>query len=202
MTLSVSNSFNNNIQQKTAEELDRVLNAVLFSNHEIICGLNEIKTVSGWYSEAKKDPDKIPTIVVNEAIKRLVEHVVPTFSRFLIDKINVEIETRKGQSKIKILEIKFAVKPYVEYIKKIDDTDVNKVKITFSIAITGKLEDITIRADSHGKQVFIERASAALTISILTGTVSNLYLSINPVSEPIILYHDESLKIEKISFHL
>jgi hypothetical protein len=201
MTLSVGNSFNN-IQQKTAEELDRVLNAVLFSNHEIICGLNEIKTVSGWYSEAKKDPDKIPTIVVNEAIKRLVEHVVPTFSRFLIDKINVEIETRKGQSKIKTIEIKFAVKPYVEYIKKIDDTDVNKVKITFSIAITGKLEDITIRSDSYGRQVFIERASAVLTISILTGTVSNLYLSINPVSKPIILYHDESLKIEKISFHL
>ena len=198
----MANNIVDNIHQKTSEELDRVLNAILLGNQELVNGLDEVKTINGWYREVKKDPHKIPTIIVNEAIKRLVEHVEPVFSRFLIDNINVETEISKGQSKIETVEINFAIKPYVEYVRKINNVESNKVKITFNVSITGKLEDIIIHSDSRGKQVFIEKVSAALTISILSGTVSNFYLSINPISTPIILYHNEILKIEKISFHL
>jgi hypothetical protein len=200
MTRSVGNSISENIHLKMADELARSMNKIIFMNTKIIDEINEAKTVYGWYREAKEKPDRIPTIMLNEAIKRLVEQVEPVLSGFLIQKINLQISGRN--SKIKTLEVTFEVKPFVDYIRKVDKHETDKVRITFSISIVGTLEDITIYFDSYGKSIFIKKVTCKLDISIISATVSSIYVSVNPLSKPIPLYHSEVFKIENVSFRL
>ena len=203
MTLNTANNY---ISGKPSEmirkELGRILNKALSDNVEIINGLDEIKNVSTWYKEAKADRKNIPTIIINESIRRLIEQVEPIFSNFIIDKIKIETENHNKESKIKLIEINFSVKPFVEYLKKVDGTESNKIKIIFNISIAGKLEDITIYSDMSVNHILISRLTSNLSISIDRGTVSTFYTPIALISKPIVLDHNEYFKIENISINI
>jgi hypothetical protein len=163
---------------------------VLSDNTEIINGLDEIKSISGWYREAKEDPNNIPILIINELMERLTEQVEPIFNTFIIDKIKIETGNCKGESKIKLIEIDLSVEPFVEYLKKVDEIECNKIRITFNISIVGRLEDITIHSDMSGRYI--------LSISIDRGAVSSIKL----VPKPVVLYHTDTFKLVNVSFNL
>lgn len=202
----IPNTASNYISEVSSEiirkELGRILSRAFSDNVEIIDGLDEIKNVSAWYREAKEDPTNIPTIIINELIQRLTQQIEPIFTSFLVNKIKIEAEARTAESAIKLIEINFSVKPFVEYLKKIDGTECNKIKTVFAVAIAGKLKDITIHSDINGKHILIGSLSSNLSISIDRGTISTIYAPITLIAKPIILHHNEYFKIENISFDL
>lgn len=200
--MPISDSFSSDIDQKIAEELGKVIGLTLTKNERLINELNEMKTVAGWYGDAKKDPDKIPTIIVNETIERLLEYALPYSSKFLINSMKIEIQIHPESIKIDQVKIDFTIKPYVEYIKKADEIEMAKVKVTFSITITGKLENIKIESDLEGRQIKIGRFVAYLTISIIKAEGSISYLPSIRLSKPVILGQHQYFNIKSISFHL
>jgi len=202
----ITNTTSNYISERPNEiirkELIRILSRALSDNVEIINGLDELKNVSIWYREAKEDPTNIPIVIVNELIQRLTQQIEPIFTSFIINKIKIEAETCKGESTIKLIEIDFSVKPFIEYLKKIDGTECNKIKIIFTVSIAGKLKDITIYSDMNSKYILIGSLSSNLSIFVERGIVSPNYVPISLIAKPIILYHNEYFKIENVSFDL
>jgi hypothetical protein len=201
--LNSDNTTYGNVQQKIMEELESVLGTALTSKEETINKINDIKTVATWYKEAKQHPNEIPSIITNEAISRLLENIGPYLVTFLIDKIKIEIELHSKNMKIKELEINFSVKPFVEYIKKINRVESNKVRVTFNFALSGKVNGITVNSDDMmGRKVDIDSFVASLTVSIINLTVSTLSLPGASLLEPIVLCYGELYKVRDLSFRL
>lgn len=201
--LNYDNTTYGKVQQKTTEELERVLRTVLTSNEEIINKLDDIKTVETWYEEAKEHPDKVPSIITNEAIRRLLENIGPQLTTFLVDKIKIELEVHRQDIKIKELEIKFSIKPYVEFIKRINRVESNKVRVTFDFALYGKLNGISVHSNNMmGREIDIDNFVASLTVSIINATVSTLYMPGASLLRSTELCSKQLYEVKNLSFHL
>jgi hypothetical protein len=203
--MNASDIVSDNILQRTEHELTEIFGAALRNNAELINRINEIKTILGWYKEAKKDPNEIPSMIVNEAIGRLVGVVTPRLATVLIDRIKIEVDIHLNDIRIKEVDINFAKKPYVEYIKKVNGMESIKVRITFSINISGKLEDIRILFVPGGRQIDVDRFTASLTFSIIKAATSSLYLSASGsyvpdilLFKPIVLYSNQFIRIKNL----
>jgi hypothetical protein len=192
-----------NIRQKITDELETVLVRLLTNKKDAIIMLDGIRTIKGWYQQAKKDSTEIPSIIVNEAIRKLLEHVVPELSKYLIENVEVKLEINPYSFRFKgKIKIDFAVKPFVEFIQTIDgvESPLNKVTLTFRFAVSGYLEDIGINRSIVGLQINIARFAASLTVSIIEVTHSTLHLP--PIDPPLILCSKEFFKVENFSFYL
>ena len=152
--LSSTNLYGNT-REKTGLELQRIFKTILTNNKEIINGLNEIEKVAGWYSEAKEDPKKIPSIIVNKVIEKLVDSV----EKPLGDLLAVSIKTTE-------IKVDFVIRPYVKFIKKANGKEVGYVAITFKIVFSGRLEGSRVYSDLQGQRAYADRFIAAMTVSI------------------------------------
>jgi hypothetical protein len=134
----------------------------------------------------------------------LVEYVKPSLANCLIDKVKLKINS--GLDGIESIEINLPpINPYVEYIKKINKVESDGIRVTFSIVLGGKLEDIRFRSNFRNRQleVYIDRLIAYLTISIIKISVSILYIPTVTFDRPIVLGNNKQLfKMENLYFHL
>jgi hypothetical protein len=198
MSMLNSDINSDNIIERITDKLGPIIATTLTTRKNVLSTLDEIRTVNGWYQKAKKNPNEIPSIIADEAIKRLLEQVVPEVSKHLKLEVNLEINRsgfRVGKTNIKI---DFVRKPFVEFIQTINgvESPASKVTITFKVVISGYLEGIAINRNVTGLQVNMDRFNASLTISIIEVGHST-YL--RPIDPPITLCSQEIFKVQHLS---
>jgi hypothetical protein len=186
--LSSTNLYGN-AREKTGLELKRIFEAILTDNKDIINGLNNVETVARWYREAKEDPENIPSIIVNQIIEKLVAHIEKPLGDFL----EIKIKTNE-------IELNFAIKPYVKFIKRVNGKEAGNIAVTFKITFSGKLEGSRVYTDLQGQRAVADRFVAAMTVSIEKVRVSIFGFTENNWEKPIQIYHNEFLKLENLSF--
>ena len=168
--ISDSNIFYDNIQPRVTEELEQVLNTILNRNKQAIKGLEAIQKTSQWYRYAKKDPIYEPTKifqkVVDECIATLLQEVSPVLSN------HIKIKTAENS-----IDIKFSLKPYIEYIKKVNGMEQMKAKIGFNIEMSGKLSGIRVHSNRERRQIGLDSFTCSLAISIIKAEVSLMHVS-------------------------
>lgn len=78
------------------------------------------------------------------------------------------------------IEVDFAVKPYVEYVRKVNRVESDKIKITFSLVLVGKVEGVVFRSNFRSRQIDVHADSlnAFLTVSIV-GSANHITLCKN-----------------------
>jgi hypothetical protein len=197
-----SDSISGDFHEKLRKELTRIFDAILTDNKDKINALKEIKTIAGWYQESGQQPDKIPSTIINKSIERLLEYVEPYLADHLIDKIKVKIKPHLDS--LEIIEINPPpIKPYVEYVKKINQVESDGIRVTFNIVLGMKLEDIRFRNFQNRQiEVYVDRLTAYLTASIIEISVSIFSMPTISFSGSIVLSNDQLLKVENLSFHL
>ena len=194
----------NDTEQKLESALRDSLSSVLLKNEEIINKLDDIKTIAGWYKEAKQDPKKIPSIIVNKIIEEILSHSNEYFINSLTESIKIECQVDLQNKEVKgdiVVNFK-SLKPYVEFIKIVDGKKVPpSLRITFKIDIKGTLEGLKIaqiRTTNAGevvrKEISLKKFSFDLTISIIKLPQFDL-------DPPIILSHNEIFKIKDLHFY-
>jgi hypothetical protein len=102
------------------------------------------------------------------------------------------------------MEIYLTIKPYVEYVKKVNQMESDKIRITFSIVLSGKLEGVKAHPNSQNNQieVNVDKLIASLTGSIIKiTTILHKPTTIPPI-RPIVLDGSQFLQIERLSFNL
>ena len=178
--------------------------SILTQNEKIINGLDDVKTIAGWYQEAKRDPKKIPSIIVN----KLIEVLLSQSKKYFIDSLNESIEM-KCQVDLQRKEVRGdlhinlnSLRPFVEFTKIVDGEKVPPTfRVTFKIDIDGTLEGLTItfgRTNSAlegvKKEIALRRLSFDLTISIIKLPGFNL-------DPPLVLSHNEIFKVKDLRFY-
>jgi hypothetical protein len=187
---------------RISDVLRRALEGVLTRNQRIINDLETVQTVAGWLREAKHNNKKIPSIILNEAIKWLLNNLVPRLSMFLVDSIKIETGDNFKKKSIKQIEVSFGLKPYIDYVMRVNGVATKKARITFSINLVGKLENIQISSNIGRRYITIERFIASLTISIIKiGVFVPPNETIDPLLKPIQLCNNQYFKLENLSFH-
>ncbi len=156
------------VTQNMSTQLRGVLENILKDNEGIIEDITEIRTIKDWYSEAKTDPKKIPSILMNGILEKILDIVVTSLQDYLVDSISAKINIQKDRIEIEELEIDFSVKPYVKFIKKINSTRSSEIKLTFGVGIAGMMEKIVFENDADRKMVSIDKLAVALTMSLVS----------------------------------
>lgn len=197
MDLAVSN----NLDTRLRDELKRTLRYMFANKEQIIADLEVVKIVARWLGEAKENEREIPSIITNEAIKWLLDIISPHISKLLIERINVETEVNAHTARISQIEISFDLKPYIEYVMKVNSIESKKARITFSVSLSGKLENVQFPFSIGRRFVTIEKLDGCLSISIIKIAVyAQSIPAVNPLIKPIVLCNKEAFRIEKLSY--
>ena len=134
----INSTLTDNFDSRIHAELMKAFQFTLSSNEQLINNLEVAKTVAGWLKEANEDKKKIPSMIVNEAIRWLLSSIVPRLSTFLINSIKIETGVYLNKPSIKQIEVSFGLKPYIDYVMKLNDVVTKKARITFSVSLPGK----------------------------------------------------------------
>jgi hypothetical protein len=198
----------NDTEQKLKEALRNSLSLVLTENEDTINNVNDIKTVALWYREAKEEPNRIPSIIVNKIIQELLDHSTGYFIDTIAEKIEIQCQINAQQEEVKgNLRLNLiSLKPYVEFIKVVDEKEVPPpLRFTFKINIDGTLEGLkfyrsiiaapTTMGEGRRGEISLDKFSFDLTISIIKLPAFNLLV-------PIFLYHKEQFKVENLHFYV
>src|SRR6185369_15257137 len=91
------------VTQNMSTHLRGVLENILKDNEGIIEDITEIRTIKDWYSEAKTDPKKIPSILMNGILEKILDIVVTSLQDYLVDSISAKINFQKDRFEIEEL---------------------------------------------------------------------------------------------------
>ncbi|HKO65316.1 MAG TPA: hypothetical protein VJU13_08945 [Candidatus Nitrosocosmicus sp.] len=212
MSLNFNSKIEDEAETLLKQELERIFRSVFKTNRKILDGLNEIKTANTWYQEAKQNPantwyqeakqnpDNIPNIILNHCISTIIKYVQPVLTRYLIDTFDFKIRFERGKLTVDHFFMEFSVKPFVEFIRKINGQPAGSVKLVFEISMTGKMEKIQFRSSMGRRQFTVDKLSTLFDISILEGSIISNDIHFQPFKKPIKLYHRELFEIENLTF--
>jgi hypothetical protein len=202
MSLNFHNSREDNAKQLIMLEFERILESIFESNKEVLNGFNEFKTIDGWYKESKEDPHKIPGIILNHCVSKIVQNVQPDLKKYFIDTFKIKIGSNKEGFFVDHIELKFSTKPFVKFVRKIDGIESGATKLVFEISLTGKMENIQFRSVMNYYEVNVRKIVASFDISVIEGSIALENTTIHPIKKPVKLFHKEILKLENIDFIL
>ena len=200
--MTMVNSIHDDFDTKIEDNLRKLLENVFTKNQKLINDLEAVQTVAGWLREAKKDNKKIPSMIANEAIKWLLNSIVPRLSIFLIDGVRIETGDYLNRANIKQIVVSFSLKPYIDYVMKVNGVATKKARLTFSVSLPCKLENIQFPSYVGRRYVTIEKLVASFTLSIIKIAVYVPPIpTIVPLVKPIQLCNNQYFKVENLSFH-
>jgi hypothetical protein len=142
-----------------------LLNKVLEDNSDPINNIEQVRLVSGWYKEAKNNPNAIRTLIINNAREKLLGLMISHLEGCLTDSISTKIRIHNDEI-VQDFEFDYSWKLYVEYVKKVDFVECGKVKVTFGIKVAGKLQNARINWKENPCLLNVDRFVALVTISI------------------------------------
>jgi len=182
--------------------IGNLLNKALQDNAVLINNIEQVRLVSDWYKEAKNNPNAIPTMIINDALEKLLGLMVSHLEGYLIDSISAKIRIYNDEIVIEDFEIDFSRKLYVKYVKKVDSLECGKVKITFDIRVAGKLENARINRKESPSVLNVDRFIALVTISIVNVQVELASVPTVSFSSCIELCRNQLIEIRDLSLNI
>lgn len=146
--------------------IGNLLNNALRDNADLINNIEQVKLVSDWYKKAKNNPKAIPTMIINDALEKLLSLMVSNLKGTLAESISTKIRIHNDEKVVGDFEFDYSWKLYVEYVKKVNLLECGKVKITFNIKLAGKLENARVNRKQSPPVLNVDRFIVLVTISI------------------------------------
>ena len=129
----------------------------------------DIKTIEGWYREAKKTSDNIsnPSLVSGVMIKELLNHVYPHYTNIIIEKTDINIKSTDGgvQSDFDLGIV--TMRPYVEFVKIVNGESMPTSKFTFQLDIRTYISIFKAVNNSASEYIELKKLGIELEISLL-----------------------------------
>ena len=138
--------------------------------------LEAVTTIVDWYKESKTKPDQNLIGLSNKIANKIVEYIIEPLLEPLLKDIKIQIQSNSLDIKFNSELFKSELKPYVEFIKKINGKAVATIKIKFQIISEVQLNDVEIKHHSND-----------LTVNLGT-LVGRLEVSVTSLNTPIAQY--------------
>ncbi len=162
---------------------DKVADIVIaiLENKQDFEQLDAIKTVIGWYRESKKEHDLGLSKLANRIANKLIEYVIEPLIEPLFNNISIQIQKKKVDMKFNSQLFKSELNPYVEFVKKINNSEVATVKLKFKFESELYIEGIEVKYVNKEMSVKLGTLTGTIELSIVSTTVLGLQ-SERPIS--------------------
>lgn len=141
---------------------------------------------------------------MNKVIEELLNHSKEYFVNSIIDDIKVQcqIDAQKQNVKADIEIIFKSLKPYVEFIKVVNEQRIPPtLRFTFKIDIEGTLHGLRIENNSAGRKVKESRQkNIRLESFVFSMSISIIKLPSHDLATPILLLHKDLFKVKNLIF--
>jgi hypothetical protein len=140
----------------------------LFEKKEDLYELEAVKTVLDWYKESRKDHDFSLIKLSNKIANKIIEYTIEPLVVPLVSDINIQIQKHGVSIKFDSQIFKSELKPYVEFVKKINNADVATVKIKFKITSELQIKDIEMEYIEKVTTINLGRLAGTLELSVIS----------------------------------
>ena len=157
--------------------------------------LEAVTTIMEWYKEAKTKPNLNLIGLSNKIANKLVEYIIEPLLEPLVKDIKIKIQSNVFEIKFNTELYKSELKPYAEFLKKMNGKAVATIKIRFQINTEIKLNDVEIKR--HNDDLM---ANLGTFTGILEASITSLNTPIAQYEKPISLGKKEfSIVLPSIS---
>jgi len=171
------------------KELFQVLEQTI-TNKQDVAKLEAVSTTLDWYKEAAEQNMDFSSLS-NKIANTIIDNVVEPMVEPLLEDIHLKIEDGHAEVRFNTSPFKSELRPYVEFVKKINNADVAKIKIKFQINSDLQIKDIQVK---HVEE------NTTINFGNLVGSIG---LSIISINTPLGNYEDSiSLGSKSFSFPL
>ena len=137
------------ISRKVKNEMNPVFRD-LISNHSEIVNSEGLLELVDWYKKTRKSKGNRISYVVNAVINTLMKNLPQHFANTVIS--NIQISSQGKQNGVKFTASHTdEIKPYVEFVVKVNGQQVKADRMTFTISSTLEFEELEIRASDNNK---------------------------------------------------
>jgi hypothetical protein len=166
----------------------------MLENNEEIRQIDSIKTVMDWYDKEKENLNalsqneyiqlnEIPGIIntamvarnnrdeffsklVNMMVSKILEVVPMQFAEFTVDNIVVQTKGKEKGIKFNFESNLKPIKPYIEFIKKINGLPILRTKMKFQIDADVTIENMEILSTGPETKIGLEKLTAKSEVSL------------------------------------
>ena len=125
------------------KELFQVLEQTI-TNKQDVAKLEAVSTTLDWYKEAAEQNMDFSSLS-NKIVNTIIDNVVEPLVEPLFEDIQLKIEDDHAEIRFNTSPFKSELRPYVEFVKKINNADVAKIKIKFQINSDLQIRDIQVK---------------------------------------------------------
>lgn len=100
-------------------------------------------------------------------VAKLLENIPLEFARIMVNNIQIKTQGKEQGVKFDIESEIGPIKPYVEFVKKINEVQVGKARITFQIDSKININGIEIMTSGEERRINLGRLIVNITVSIL-----------------------------------
>jgi hypothetical protein len=143
---------------------------------------------------------------MNKIIGKLMEYTKPFFTDSIVKRVGVETQFREGTVKTDF-EIRFTpIKPYVEFVKRLDGNKVSSTKFVFRLDVNTYIKKLRI-VGLHGgikgdvRSIDIEKMGVQIDMYLEQTVAAATMPLLNYLNNPIKL-GSKKFEIKNLSFHL
>ncbi|MBI3639345.1 MAG: hypothetical protein HY223_03425 [Thaumarchaeota archaeon] len=140
----------------------------LLEKNEDLCKLESVKTVLDWYKESSKEHDFSLIKLSNKIANKIIEYTIEPLVAPLVSDINIQIQKHGVSIKFDSHIFKSELKPYVEFVKKINNAEIATVKIKFKITSELQIKDIEIKHVEKVTSIDLGRLVGTLELSVIS----------------------------------
>jgi len=210
MMSGISNPIGD-VVSKLTPPLQEIISTAIKDNFDLV-NLQEFKQVEEWIKESKLAPlnldetfssptssavqgsyptnvglskniDSVFSGLANKIVVNLMQHVPSYFGQLLLDNIRIQTQGIKKSVKFDLEFTLDPIKPYVEFIKKINGVEVLKLKALFQIDSDVKMSDLGFLSDETERAVHLGNLFTHLKVSLLQFSGFHNAISVNQTKD-------------------
>jgi len=129
--------------------------------------IEDIQTVSTWYNEAGKSKDDFVLKALNIIVEKIMEHVPKELANQLINEIRINTKDQETDIKFNFNFDLEPIKPFTQFIKKVNELTALKIKTIFQIECSGIMKDIEIRVMENKKTLNLNNLEMNIKLSLI-----------------------------------
>ena len=153
----------------------------MLENKESIDKLEALNTVVDWYRESRTENDLTISMISNKIANKIIDYVIEPILEPVLDDIRLQIKDNGVSVQFNSKPFKSELKPYVEFVKKINDAEVAAMKIKFQITSEVRLHDVEIKYVHKNTTINLGRLEGIMEVSI-TGLNTPIAQFAQPIS--------------------
>ncbi|MDH3278503.1 MAG: hypothetical protein OEM21_10445 [Nitrosopumilus sp.] len=147
------------------DELKSSITSILEDSN--INEIEDVKIVSSWYHEAGKSKEDFVLKALNIIVEKIMAYIPQELASQLIDEIRINTNNQETDIKFNFNFDLEPIKPFTQFIKKINDLTALKIKTIFQIDCSGIMQDIEIQVMENKKILNLNNLEMNLKLSLI-----------------------------------